>query len=323
MKILCYIAPAFHEVYGLSGNILMIDPSFTIGEIEARRRAIIKQLVADGIAEMNKELPLPTLIKRIAVISSSAAAGYGDFCSQLKGAGLEIAYRMDLFPAAMQGTEAERSVIDALSAIMNSHVDYDVVVIIRGGGSRMDLACFDSYDMASAVAQFPLPVIAGIGHDRDHSVVDMVANTALKTPTAVAEFISEHNEQLLLLLDELKDRLVHAADSIVSSKKSSIDQLSSLLSVSAKAKCSLTKFKLENIISRLKAATSNAITTEKASVQHLEDKVAALDPNRVLDRGYSITTDSDGRTVNSVRQVSSGDTITTYVRDGALTSVLK
>ena len=191
LKILIKASVEFSELYGLSINILDIDPTYTIGEQERARREIIKQLEEDGVMEMNSMLELPLVSQRIAVISSQSAAGYGDFIHQLSSNSEGYTFQCTLFPSVMQGQKTAESIIKALEAIFEHETDFDAVIIIRGGGSKTDLSWFDNYDLAVNIAQFPLPVISGIGHERDKSIADMVAHTSLKTPTAVAEFLIE------------------------------------------------------------------------------------------------------------------------------------
>lgn len=189
MKVLVSVEVIFHEAYGYSLNITDIEPSFTLGDIERQRRETIERLIAEGVFDMNKGLDIPLLPKRVAVISSPTAAGLQDFVNQITSNNYGYSIIHTLFSANMQGKGAEESIIEALNSIYEKQSDFDIVVIIRGGGSQADLACFDSYWLSAHVAQFPLPIITGIGHDKDTSVVDLVANIKLKTPTAVAEFI--------------------------------------------------------------------------------------------------------------------------------------
>ncbi len=189
MKILALVQVNYHELYGISLNITDIDPSFTIGEMELKRREIIKKLTSEGLLERNRAIGAPILMQRVAVVSSSKAAGYGDFCNELLGNEYGYYYNITLFNAIMQGAEAEESIISALEQIYDNYESYDCIVIIRGGGSKSDLACFDSYPISEMIAYSPLIVISGIGHDRDESIADMVVAKALKTPTAVARFL--------------------------------------------------------------------------------------------------------------------------------------
>ena len=225
MKIMAYIKTTFHTVFGMSGLILAIDPNYTLGDIEARRQSVWRQLQAEGVADMNKSLPLPAVIRNIAVVSAETAAGYGDFCDQLRKNQYGIKFHTTLFQAYVQGTGAEASVVNALERIAERADEFDIVAIIRGGGSKMDLACFDSYEIANNIAQFPLPVITGIGHERDRSIADMVAHTSVKTPTAVAEYLIGIDCEFLALMDEYELKVKQAWTSKVNSQKLKVEGL--------------------------------------------------------------------------------------------------
>ncbi len=189
MKVMVKASVEFHELYGLSLNITDIEPSYTVGEMALKKQEIINRLIAEGVFGMNKSLSLPDLPRRIAVVSSKTAAGFGDFMDQLLKNDFGYKFYVKLFPAAMQGAEAEQSIIAALDAVFEAESQFDLVVIIRGGGSQSDLNCFNSYWLACHICQFPLPILTGIGHEQDETIADLVANTRLKTPTAVAEFL--------------------------------------------------------------------------------------------------------------------------------------
>ena len=191
IKVLLQVSVEFHELYGYSLNVRNIDPTYTMGDQARKRREVIRRLTDEGVLTMNKELELPVVPQKIAVISSPTAAGLEDFMEQLAKNAKGIHFYTCLFPAIMQGNQSEQSIIDALDRIYPHENFFDLVVIIRGGGSQVDLSCFDNYNVAYHVTQFPLPVLTGIGHEKDDSIVDMVAHTRLKTPTAVAEFIIE------------------------------------------------------------------------------------------------------------------------------------
>jgi len=213
MQILVEVEVNFHAVYGLSLNIINIDPSFTIGELARQRQQTILRLQQEGVLDLQKSLTLPTLIWRIAVISSGKAAGYEDFLHQLQQSG--FAFQCTLFEAIMQGENAANSILKALLTIADQYEQYDAVVLIRGGGASVDLSCFDDYNLCCHCAQFPLPVLTGIGHTRDISILDMVAHTCLKTPTAVAAFLidrftfqQEHVHQLRLRLRQTAERQI-------------------------------------------------------------------------------------------------------------------
>lgn len=231
IKVLVCISVAFHEMYGYSLTVLDIDPTYTLGDIARRRREILQQLEEDGVLTLNKELPLPRVIRRVAVISSPTAAGYGDFCKQLEQSG--FAFKVQLFPAMMQGDKVEQSVIGALDRIAHEAGHWDVVAIIRGGGASTDLNGFDTYLLAANIAQFPLPVLSGIGHERDETIVDYVAHTRLKTPTAVAVFLidSRHNEAAGL--HELEERLTRAVQETIVRERRELDDMVRRIKVSA------------------------------------------------------------------------------------------
>ena len=188
MKVLLKVYAQFHEAYGFSWIVTDIDPTYTLGDMARKRQEIIRQLKEEGVFDLQRELCIPRFAKRIAVISAEGAAGYGDFCRQLEDNEYGFKFEVTLFPAIMQGEQVESSVVAALNSIYDCIRDFDVVVIIRGGGATSDLSGFDTLALAENVAQFPIPIITGIGHDRDESILDMVANTRVKTPTAAAAF---------------------------------------------------------------------------------------------------------------------------------------
>lgn len=219
MKVLIQTEVVFHELYGFSLNIKDIDPTFTLGDIERERREIIEQLEQDGIIDMNRTLKLSPLPKNVAVISSPTAAGLGDFLDQLHNNSFGYRFHVKLFPAVMQGEKTTESVITALERIYEYEELFDVVVIIRGGGGQADLGSFDSYDMAANVAQFPLPVIAGIGHERDETIVDRVAFMRVKTPTAAAAFLIEKFQEFEAHIEELKENFLTRTDALIMQEK--------------------------------------------------------------------------------------------------------
>jgi len=219
IKILVLARIEFHPVYGLSLNIQDIDPTYTLGDVERKKREIIQQLEKEGVLEMNKEIPLPLVPQKIAVVSSITAAGYEDFVDQLLGNPYGYKFYIHLFPAVMQGEKAVQSIIGSLEKIFESESHFDAVVIIRGGGSKSDLACFDSYDLAYHVSQFPLPVITGIGHEQDDTITDLVAHTRLKTPTAVAGFLIDRLASFEGELVEIQDLLINATRSVLNEQK--------------------------------------------------------------------------------------------------------
>ena len=218
IKISLKVSVEFHELYGLSLNVKDVDPSYTVGDIELQRRKILTQLESDGIIDMNAGIDLPLVIQNIAVISSSTAAGYGDWLDQIENNQHGYNFNYELFEAKMQGNDTGRSIIAALDSIYNKEQDFDAVVIIRGGGSKMDLAGFDDYNLAANIAQFPLAVITGIGHERDESIADIVAHTSLKTPTAVAEFLINQIRNFELLIEEVSSNITGNVQEILDSQ---------------------------------------------------------------------------------------------------------
>lgn len=231
IKVMVQVEVAFHELYGFSLNVLDIDPTYTLGEVARRRLEIIRQLEEDGVMNLNKELPLPRIISNVAVISSPTAAGFGDFQAQLSQS--PYGFHVRLFPALMQGEKVEESVIAALDAIASEAQNWDVVVLIRGGGATADLQGFDSYLLAENVAQFPLPVLTGIGHERDDTIVDLVAHTRLKTPTAVAAFLVARREGEGAALEDLKVRLSRSLEQRLLQEHREVEKISMALKLSA------------------------------------------------------------------------------------------
>ena len=298
MQVLVEVSVDFHPIYGLSLNIRNIDPAFTLGDLARQRQLTLQQLEKDGVLDMNKSLSLPTVIRRIAVISAEDAAGYGDFCHQLTDNPYRLQFSTQLFPAVMQGEQAARSIINALSAIAGVADDFDSVVIIRGGGATTDLTCFDDYSLASHCAQFPLPILSGIGHTRDVSIVDMVVHQSLKTPTAVAEALIDHNARQLVRIDELRQRLAHVATQMVALRRRQIEQLR------------LT----------LQYTVSNTIQAELGKLRMFEQAIRLHSPEQIFRKGYSLTL-CDGKVLRHAADVPAGTTITTVLADGELTSV--
>jgi len=230
MKILISVQVEFHELYGISLIIKDIEPGYTLGDLAKKKREVIKRLQDEGVIDMNRNLPFPMVPQNIAVISSDTAAGYGDFMNSLHGNPYGFRFRTRLFSAVMQGEQAGESIIEAMEKIYLKESSFDVVVIIRGGGVTSDLECFNNYDLVYHMAQFPLPVITGIGHERDETVADMVAHTALKTPTAVAEFLIDSLSEFYELLTSAEEKCIHLVKDLADEKKQKISQLSHDLS---------------------------------------------------------------------------------------------
>lgn len=343
MKIMLYVVVGFHELYGISGNVIDINATFSVGEAEKQRRATIAQLIADGVSEMNKQLHLPTVIERIAVISARHAAGFGDYCNQMRQGVHTAGVHTTLFAATMQGIEAEQSIISALDRIAAHATEFDCVAIMRGGGARADLACFDHYQLASNVAQFPLPIISGIGHERDNSVVDFVAYARLKTPTAVAEYINSHNKQFADRLERDYEMLKMAARNKIMFERNALER--HLITLHNIGRNRMSKEKADNLrriklietiarnnvkshynnlhraMERIKAIAQTDISLRAAHLETLRKQIAAYDPRDTLRRGYTITFVNNQRLKN-IAAASSGDKMTTYTADGKITSTI-
>ncbi len=366
LKIMFKVRVNYHEQYGMSLQVIDIDPTYTMGDVEKRRKEIIAKLETAGITEMNKSLDLPLVIHNIAVISSDTAAGFGDFIAQIETNTKQYAFNIELFRAAMQGEDTEISVVKALEDIYNSESAFDVVVIIRGGGARTDLSWFDNYNIAAHVAQFPLPVFSGIGHERDASVTDMVAHTHLKTPTAVAENIINHNrgfeegldhdlDYLLKVvrhsLNDKQQQLKHISGNFIPLVKRHINtqeqslqllnnrlysshrlflqkteqqmsHISFLLSTVSKKAININKEQTESLFLNLKQQYSRCMVKENHRLERFEDKIMAENPERLLEKGFSLTR-KNGRLVKSATQLKKGDVINTKFKDGDVESEIR
>ena len=313
LNVLVAVTVEFHGVYGFSLNIRDIDPTFTIGEMAARRLQIIRQLENDGIAEMNKQLDFPTLPQRLAVVSSASAAGFDDFCDQLKND--SYAFYIKLFPAIMQGEQAESSIIDALEKIYENINLFDVVVIIRGGGATTDLACFDSYNLALNCAQFPLPVLAGIGHQRDVSILDMVAHSSVKTPTAAAEFLISVMQEAENNIDSLLVEITGSAKDKIETEFHFFNQTQLRIRQIMNNLVLQKSHRLENLKTGLQTAVRVRFLKENNRLVLLEKNIETHSPTYLLKHGYTITT-LNGKRISSVNQLKKGDKIRTFVVDG-------
>ena len=322
MKVLLRVYPNFHEAYGFSWIVTDIDPTFTIGDLARRRQEIIAALKAQGIFDMNRQLELPMFAQRIAVISSQTAAGYGDFCNQLNDNPYGFRFHATLFPAVMQGEGVEQSVIAALERIYEEVDNYDCVVIIRGGGATSDMSGFDTLALAENVAQFPLPVITGIGHDRDESVLDMVACIRVKTPTAAAVYLVSHLLKVSDLIDNMNERMVRCATMRIEMQKMRLARLSERLP----SVFSLVKVKreahLDALNSRLITSVRQFFDRQTHRLDMLGQRAAALDPKLLLSRGYSITI-HNGKAVRDKDTLKPGDEIETIFEKGTVKSIVK
>lgn len=310
----------FHEQYGYALNILDVDSSFTLGDMAKRRKEILMQLEEDGIIHDNKELPLPSLLKHIAIVSSAGAAGYGDFCNQLEHNDYGLFFHLKLFPAVMQGTNVEESIMTALASIADEAKRWDCVVIIRGGGATGDLSDFDSYPLAAAVAQMPIPVIVGIGHERDETVLDFVAHTRVKTPTAAAAFLIDNGAQQLARLDDIQHRMMQGVTLLCERQKRRLEQLTMRLTSAPRQRLLTEQHHLELLKNHCMQTARFMLQNAKLKLGNLEARYATLDPALQLKRGYSITYTADGKLLRSAKDLYPGDQLVTRLADGTVTS---
>ena len=300
MKVLLKVYAQFHEAYGFSWIVTDIDPTYTLGDMARKRQEIIRQLKEEGVFDLQRELCIPRFAKRIAVISAEGAAGYGDFCRQLEDNEYGFKFEVTLFPAIMQGEQVESSVVAALNSIYDCIRDFDVVVIIRGGGATSDLSGFDTLALAENVAQFPIPIITGIGHDRDESILDMVANTRVKTPTAAAALLIDNLRQVLERINEAQQRITMAISQRFATQKARLDSLQTLIPVLAQ----------------------RTLTNARHQIELIELKLQSHDPQLQLQKGFSITL-HNGRAVRDPKQLKAGDEIETRVEKGTVRSVVR
>ena len=322
MKVLVLVHPDFHEAFGFSWIVDDIDPRFTLGDMARRRQEIIKILKEEGVFDLNRELPLPLFTQRIAVISSSTAAGYGDFSRQLSDNTYGFRFTTTLFEATMQGEGVENSIIAALNAINDDIESYDCVVIIRGGGATSDMSGFDSLALAENVANFPIPIITGIGHDRDECILDMVSHTRVKTPTAAAAFLIERLATVSDRIDSAAERIASYVQQRMTAEKNRLTRASERIPILF----SLVKTKQDSKLERLNQAMLHSIRLkldkQGMALDMLSQRVSSLDPALLLKRGYSITTLADGHALRSPSQVKPGDVITTRLASGSVTSII-
>ena len=343
LKVQLEVKVTFSEAYGYSLIVQDIDPAYTMGSLAQLRKEILRQLELDGVIDMNKQLPLPRPLQRIAVISSPTAAGYGDFCNQLDHNPQGYAFVHKLFAATMQGENTAASIIEALAQVADEAESWDVVVIIRGGGAAVDLACFEDYDLASVCAQFPLPIFTGIGHERDTTVLDFVAHTHLKTPTAVAAFlIDAMDAEARWIAEAESDILNYAADALQTAREK-IQNMAERINHYARFAChdresqlllvyericqnSLNLVRIKNL--QLPAAeqfvdmAQRHIRSEQQRLESMERTISLYSPDKLLKLGYSITR-VNGKVVSSPRSVTSGDVLVTTFADGTVESIVK
>lgn len=298
MKILAKVLVSYHELYGLSLQITDLDASYTLGEVERQKQMTIAQLQADGVWDMNREQELPLLTQRVAIVSSAAAAGYRDFCNELQQGG--YAFRTTLFDAVVQGQAAEESICAALAAVAERQEEFDAVVIIRGGGSASDLSCFNSYRLCSYVAQFPLPVVTGIGHDKDTSVADMVAHTPLKTPTAVAAWLTERMARLDGWLEDALFRLSELAVKATQREQLRLERMAGEVARLGGTYCERARSRMAMLGEQLRSEVARFIERRAMFLQVAESSVEARAPEKILRLGFAVVR-CDGRAVTSAK----------------------
>ena len=341
MKVLLKVYAQFHEAFGFSWIVTDIDPTYTLGDMARKRQEIIQQLKAEGVFELQKELRLPLFCQRIAVISSETAAGYGDFCNQLADNPYGFRFETRLFPATMQGEDVEQSIIAALERIYD--LPFDAVVIIRGGGATSDMSGFDTLALAENVANFPIPIITGIGHDRDESILDMVSHTRVKTPTAAAAFLIDHLKTVLDAINDAQDRITGYTQqklSVLKAQLSAIaetlprifttvktryearlDALNNRLIATVRQSLVTHQSRINVFEERLPILLDRRLMTEKHRLQLIEEKAKSLDPTLLLKRGYSITL-KDGKALRDATVLRPGDEIETRLANGTIRSTI-
>ena len=344
MKVLMQVHARFHENYGFSWIVTDIDPTYTLGDMARKRREIVRVLKEEGVFDLNKELVLSPFAQRIAVVSSASAAGYGDFCHQLQTNEYGYVFYPVLFSAVMQGEGIEQSIIAALDAVNASADNFDCVVIIRGGGATSDLSGFATLALAENVANFPLPVITGIGHERDESVLDMVAHTSVKTPTAAAALLIDNLRRTETTVDNAMERMVRVAVTRLKEEKMRLDRISdnvpvlfSLVKARRNAfldvlrerlragymrRMDTSRTRCDFMEQRLRSCAVQLMKDNTARLDALSRRVEAADPVNILRRGYSITL-VNGRAVRSAACLKEGDEVETRLEQGAFTAVVR
>ena len=321
MKVLLKVYPQFHEAFGFSWIVTDIDPTYTLGDMARKRQEIIRQLKEEGVFDLQRELKLPLFCQHIAVISSESAAGYGDFCHQLSDNPYGFQFQTQLFPAIMQGEGVSQSIIAALENIYNGQC-FDCVVIIRGGGATSDMSGFDTLSLAENVANFPLPIITGIGHDRDESILDMVSHTRVKTPTAAAAFLVDHLKGVLDTIEGAQSLITHYARQKLSTLQSQLATIQEILPKLFLAVKIRQDARIENLEARFPLLAERRMTAERHRLQLIEEKLKALDPQLLLKRGYSITL-HNGKAVHNPLALKAGDEIETRLEKGTIKSIIR
>lgn len=344
IKVMLNVHANFHEAFGFSWIVSDINPEYTIGDMVRKRNEIIKTLKEEGVFDLQRELRIPMFAQRIAVISSESAAGYEDFCTHLRENGNKFFFQVHLFPAIMQGEQVETSVVAALDQIYEQIENYDVVVIIRGGGATSDLSGFDTLTLSENVANFPLPIITGIGHERDESIVDMVANTRVKTPTAAAALLVDNlqnvwssiekadailHQRIRYILEfernrvhRLSEKLPILGNSYIALKEAELSASHTALRHAAYQQVMSSTRKVDNIQQKLQTGFRFCVSREQQHLLMLEKQTQFLDPQQLLRRGYSITT-YNGNILTSSQKLKTGDILETTLANGKVKSIVQ
>lgn len=321
LNVLVRVSVEFQPQFGFSLHVVDIDPSYTVGEIALQRNRILQQLEQEGILLLNKELNMPELPRRLAIISSPTAAGYEDFCQQLHNNAMGVVFYTKLFPAIMQGDRCEESIIQALEKIYHFQHLFDAVVIIRGGGATADLHCYDGYSLAVNCAQFPIPIISGIGHERDVTILDHVAHTHVKTPTAAAEEILRMVGESVRHLIGLQDSVVRCTKEVISAERHFLSSMTSSMFHGSVGVVKEAQQELVYLWKTICLAAKNRVMQEQTMIQHTEQVVELASPQTILKKGYTLTS-AHGKVVTSAHQLPPGTEVETQFSDGTVRSVV-
>ncbi len=312
----------FHEIYGLKFSITDLDPSFTLGNAELKRQKTIAKLKKENLLYKNKETSLPLIIKNIAIISSHKAAGLQDFFAHLNTNPYGYTFNTTLYDSSMQGYNVERDITKNLDIIIEKNNRYDCVVIIRGGGSKMDLSYFDNYNISAKIAKFPIPVLTGIGHDIDQNVIELVAHTPLKTPTAVADFIVDHNLNFEIKINELEQKIKEKVSSNIHNHNIKLELLLRNINNKTLSKITENHYFIDSIYNSIINQTNKLLLLENSKIRELSNFIHLSNPENILQKGYSITT-KNGKIIKSIKNIVTNDIVKTILNDGEFHSTVK
>jgi exodeoxyribonuclease VII large subunit len=322
MQVLLKVKINYHEAYGMKFIVEEIDPGYTLGQLEIKRQETILKLRKKGLFQLNSRLELPAVIQRIAVLSSETAAGLQDYLVQIKNNKYGYHFENQLFTTVMQGQFVEKEMRSRLKSIERRKDEFDAVVIIRGGGARLDLSAFDAYELCKTIAEFPLPVLTGIGHDVDETVADMVAHTALKTPTAVADFILNHNANFEGEMQYLAQYVQQQTERELKSQEMQLQQVEQTLRFAAKQYFRNQEMTLAQLEKDIPTQVKFRLFAAEQQLKSMEKSVDLLSPEAAFRRGFTITT-KDKEVVRSKKKLAKGDKIETYFEDGSVESEVK